>query len=289
MSDTKILLKRSMVDGKVPTPSAMTEGELYVNISSALTADNFLSTVRAGKEEVIQFMDKKYNEKTFARKTDFETLQSDFEDLIQEIEDSELVIAQAYNQHNVSAGFDENGMSTLDGGVSLTEAIIELQNEWGHQGPQGPTGPAGPNFALSASDSKCYLIGVTSTTANINTSKTNANVYMQSGSLYASSDINLKTVIEEVDGNPEKIKQIPKVIFHWNDDEEKKRVLGTLAQGVEKVYPEIVTKDEDDVRGVGYDRMGVIALAGIDKLYEMIQELQRENKELRKRIEDLEK
>ena len=41
MSDTKILLKRSMVDGKVPTPSAMTEGELYVNISSAMTADNF--------------------------------------------------------------------------------------------------------------------------------------------------------------------------------------------------------------------------------------------------------
>ena len=71
MSVTKILLKRSMVDGKVPTPSAMTEGELYVNISSALTADNFLSTVRAGKEEVIQFMDKKYNEKTFAGKNDF--------------------------------------------------------------------------------------------------------------------------------------------------------------------------------------------------------------------------
>ena len=56
-----------------------------------------------------------------------------------------------------------------------------------------------------------------------------------------------------------------------------------------RVGLEIVTKDDDGLRGVAYDRLGVVALAGIDKLYEMVQELQRENKELRKRIEDLEK
>ena len=478
-----------MVDGKVPTPSAMTEGELYVNISSALTADNFLSTVRAGKEEVIQFMDKKYNEKTFAGKSDFETLRSDFEVLVQEIEDNELVIAQAYNQQNISAGFDENGMSMLDGGVSLTEAIIELQKEWGHQGPEGPVGPtgpqgavgsqgaegaqgpegpqgangatgpqgadgadgtsidikttledttqlpttgnkagdgyivngdlylwkepntsilgatvygnseatgwtnvgriqgnqgpegeigntgpqgpigvtgkqgpqgpqgatgatgatgpqgsqgaagtngidgkqgpqgptggtgttgkqgpqgpqgatgptgstggtgatgpqgpAGPNFACAADAVGIkYLVGVSGNGGNINTSSTHSKVYMSEGNLYAGSDMNLKTVIEEVDGTPEKIKRIPKVIFHWNDDEEKKRVLGTLAQGVEEVYPEIVTKGEDGIRGVGYDRMGVIALAGIDKLYEIIENLQIKVNNLQDEINKLKK
>ena len=160
-----------------------------------------------------------------------------------------------------------------------------------------PTGHSHSNYSTTDtkntagstnSTSKLFLIGATGQTSSIQT-YSNSNVYMTDGNLYAKSDMTLKTVIEEVDGNPEKIKQIPKVIFHWNNDEEKKRVLGTLAQGLEKVYPEIVTKDEDDIRGVGYDRMGVIALAGIDKLYEMIQELQRENKELRKRIEDLEK
>lgn len=91
-----------MVDGKVPVPSAMTEGELYANISSAVTADNFLSTVRAGKNEVIQFMDKKYNEKMFAPKTELETVKSYIEELIQEIEDNEIGVTSTTGNINTS-------------------------------------------------------------------------------------------------------------------------------------------------------------------------------------------
>jgi hypothetical protein len=118
----------------------------------------------------------------------------------------------------------------------------------------------------------------------------NANVYMSGGTLYASSDERLKTFIENVDGDPEKIKQIPKVYFHWNNDEAKSRQLGTFAQGLEKVYPELVIKDNDDfeTRGVSYDKLGVVALAGIDKLYEMIQKLQETNEKLESRIKELE-
>ena len=139
-----------------------------------------------------------------------------------------------------------------------------------------------------SSNGKCYLLGTNSATTYANVYR-DSNVYMSGSSLYATSDKTLKTHIENIDGDLEKIKRIPKVIFHWNDDEEKKRQLGTYAQDVEEFYPEVVTKDENEIRGVAYDKMGIIALAGIDKLYEMIQGLQRKNKALEKRIKDLEK
>lgn len=136
--------------------------------------------------------------------------------------------------------------------------------------------------------SKYYLLGHLTSANTADSVYKNANVYMSGGTLYASSDERLKTFIENVDGDPEKIKQIPKVYFHWNDDEEKNRQLGTFAQGLETVYPELVCKDEDGTRGVSYDKLSVVSLAGIDKLYEMIQELQKKNEELEKRIKDLE-
>ena len=116
----------------------------------------------------------------------------------------------------------------------------------------------------------------------------NVNVYMENGSLYASSDKTLKTHVENVNGDPELIKRIPKAYFHWNDDKGKNIQMGTYAQDLEEVYPELVTKGEDGIRGVAYDRLGVVALAGIDKLYEMIQQLQAKNDELENRIKELE-
>ena len=136
--------------------------------------------------------------------------------------------------------------------------------------------------------SKYYLLGHSLSSNTADSVYKNANVYMSGGALFASSDERLKTFIENVDGDPEKIKQIPKVYFHWNDDEEKNRQLGTFAQGLEKVYPELVCKDEDGTRGVSYDKLSVVSLAGIDKLYEIVQELQKKNEELEKRIKDLE-
>ena len=111
---------------------------------------------------------------------------------------------------------------------------------------------------------------------------------MQNGNLYAASDKTLKTHIDHVNGDPELIRQIPKVHFHWNDDESKKAQMGTYAQDLEKVYPELVATSEDGIKAVAYDKLGVVALAGIDKLYEMVQQLQAKNEELEKRIKELE-
>ena len=135
---------------------------------------------------------------------------------------------------------------------------------------------------------KYWLLGHSSSSNGYYGVYKNANVYMENGSLYASSDKTLKTHVENVNGDPELIKRIPKAYFHWNNDEDKKRQMGTYAQDLEEVYPELVTKDKDGIRAVAYDRLGVVALAGIDKLYDMVQELMKKNDELEKRIKELE-
>ena len=58
--------------------------------------------------------------------------------------------------------------------------------------------------------------------------------------------------------------------------------IGTSAQEIQKVYPELVSYDDNGYLTLSYDRLSIVALAAIDKLHE-------ENKKLKKRIEALEK
>ena len=177
---------------------------------------------------------------------------------------------------------------TTDSNLEFTDSSENIRMTLSNSGNLDVTGNI--SCSVLSGTGKYYLIGggFGSSTSSKATLMSNSNVYMENGNLYASSDKTLKTHIDNVDGDLEKIKRIPKTIFHWNDDDNKKRQLGTYAQDVEEVYPEIVTKDDNGIRGVAYDRMGVIALAGIDKLYELVQQLQATNKELEKRIKDLE-
>lgn len=133
------------------------------------------------------------------------------------------------------------------------------------------------------STSKLYLIGATD---QVSTSITysNSGVYATSGSVYASSfyetsDERLKNFGEDIDVDFEKLKTIPKKYFTWKDDETTNLQIGTSAQAVQEIYPEIVS--EDNKLHVDYAKLSVVALAAIDKLYA-------ENCELKDRLEKLE-
>lgn len=208
------------------------------------------------------------------------------EGLLDLIEENEFVTSNALNRITASAGFNVNGESTLPNRQSLTEAIVELQNAVG----TGPNAGGGSSLNLVANtgSGKYYLLGQADTSSNAQGVYKNAKVYMNNGRLYSESDKTLKTHIDHVNGDPELIKQIPKVYYHWKDDETKETQMGTYAQDLEKVYPELVATGEDGIKAVAYDKLGVVALAGIDKLYEIVQQLQAKNEELEKRIKELE-
>ena len=99
--------------------------------------------------------------------------------------------------------------------------------------------------------------------------------YFKGTNIYQTSDENLKTFVSDIDVNLDDISSIKKGAFFWNNDESKHLNIGVTAQSVEKLFPEIVT-ETDGIKAVSYSKLGVIALAAIDKLYTRVKELEKE-------------
>jgi hypothetical protein len=83
---------------------------------------------------------------------------------------------------------------------------------------------------------------------------------------YETSDENLKEFKGEIPVDFEKLKQIPKQYFVWKADDEEKVHIGTSAQEIQKIYPELVSENEKGELSVNYAKLSVIALRAIDVL-----------------------
>ena len=140
----------------------------------------------------------------------------------------------------------------------------------------------------SNSTSKLYLAGGTSQSSAGVVTYSNSSVYTQSGQLYATqmnatngfyetSDARLKNFQEDIKAL-EIISEIPTKYFTWKKDEIVENMnpqlhIGTSAQEVQKIYPDLVTANEDGILSVDYARLSVIALAAIKELKAEIDEL----------------
>jgi len=103
-----------------------------------------------------------------------------------------------------------------------------------------------------------------------------------------SSDDRLKTNVEPLTNVLDRLQHVRAVSFDWNDVYQAMgrasghREIGVIAQDVEAVFPELVSKwGEQGYRAVDYGRMTAV-------LIEAIKELRAENDELRQRLESLE-
>ena len=114
----------------------------------------------------------------------------------------------------------------------------------------------------------------------------NTGIYFKNFELFQTSDENLKTFTGEIDINFDNLATIKKGIYHWTDDPNKISDIGIGARSLEALYPEIVDEN-NGVKTVAYNRLGVIALAAIDKLHLRVKELETEMKELKAEIRAL--
>ena len=106
------------------------------------------------------------------------------------------------------------------------------------------------------------------------------NLHVQGDVLaFSASDKRLKNNISNISSPIEKIKQINGVNFEWSDKQStySGKDVGVIAQEVEKVLPEVVTKREDGHLAVKYEKI-------IPLLIEAIKDQQKEIEELKSKL-----
>jgi hypothetical protein len=105
-------------------------------------------------------------------------------------------------------------------------------------------------------------------------------------SIAGSSDIRFKKNIRPVENALDKVKALRGVYFNWNQEAFPDKhfgaqdELGFIAQEVEKVVPEIVTKDKtkDEYRSVKYDKLVALLVEAIKEQQKQIDSLKLELK-----------
>ena len=108
---------------------------------------------------------------------------------------------------------------------------------------------------------------------------------------YDTSDARLKDFLTDIQIDFEKLSQLPKMYFTWVSDRNKEMPelqIGTSAQALQKLYPELV-KDDGDILHVAYDKLSIIALKAVDDLYTMVKELKAVNAKLKSKVDKLER
>lgn len=153
---------------------------------------------------------------------------------------------------------------------------------------------------ISPSSDTLYIVGTVMGTDNgklwTGTQSTSAGVRIlggnkvyASGGFWESSDESLKNFQDDIQVDLKALSRIPKKYFTWKADESTEPQLGTSAQAVQKLYPELVKEDSEGTLHVAYDKLSVVALAAIDELHKQIEDLKAENESFKARLEKLER
>lgn len=207
------------------------------------------------------------------------------------------------NVGNIKGPKGDPGQNGADGkdGVSPTLNVswnaskdivtINGQSSGSLKGPQGQKGVDGkdgnnfnPDTHMPTIINKLTgeFVKINSTASeNKGTVKVEGEIWASSG-FYEESDKRLKENIVEIDGAVSKLKQIPVVNFNFKDKDVKE--LGTIAQDVQKVFPEIVTTNEDGYLAVEYNKLSMVAIAAVKEMDERLSSLEKTVEELLKKI-----
>src|SRR5699024_11020129 len=91
------------------------------------------------------------------------------------------------------------------------------------------------------------------------------------GGFFETSDRRLKTSIKDMGDTLKKVLNVPTVSYKMN----KQDSIGTIAQDVQEIFPELVNTDEDGILSVNYAKLSIVAIKAIKELKEELNEVKR--------------
>lgn len=124
------------------------------------------------------------------------------------------------------------------------------------------------------------------------TAELDVNGDVKAQNFVTTSDRQLKENIHALEENRsiEKILQLKPVTFNYKNDAEKQKQLGLIAQEVEKIFPDVVSKDSNGIRSIAYTQLNMYLLKAIQDQQREIKKLGvalRGNPELREQFINL--
>ena len=129
----------------------------------------------------------------------------------------------------------------------------------------------------------CVAIGGSTTSSSYGLYEQAGGIY-STGNITAYSDRRVKENIRTIDNALETVEQMRGVYYNRIDDEEKKTVIGFIAQEVDEVEgaKPLVTYAEDvDQYGVSYGNTAALLVEAVKELSQQVKDLKKEIKELK--------
>ncbi|MBA7705930.1 hypothetical protein ES703_114772 [subsurface metagenome] len=112
------------------------------------------------------------------------------------------------------------------------------------------------------------------------------------------SDVRWKKNVNTYENALDKVMELRGVTFEWKTELDMKRTfpdkpqIGVIAQEIESVIPEVVKTNDEGYKLVDYSKLTVVLIEAMKEQQRMIEELQKENRELlqlKSEIEELKK
>jgi hypothetical protein len=101
-------------------------------------------------------------------------------------------------------------------------------------------------------------------------------------SVIATSDLRLKENIKPLENSLDKIMAMQGVSYNLINDEHKVTQVGVVAQEIEKVLPEVVVTDENDMKSVAYGNITAVLIEAVKELQQQVNDLKATVEELKK-------
>lgn len=96
------------------------------------------------------------------------------------------------------------------------------------------------------------------------------NIYA-TGDVFAGSDIRIKTNVEQLTDCLDKVKMLNG--YSYNKNGAEYRSIGLIAQEVEKIIPEVVSKNTDEMKGIDYGQLVAVLVEAIKELNNKLENL----------------